>query len=156
MNPTLRPLSHRAEGCQPISGGEALVDLNGSLEEQKRFLVVLELPCVIKRNSAQEEIVGIDALGWLPSCTLDFSVSKSRLNGAKNACGNAVLKIEDIFQRTIESLGPNVSASGGVDQLGRDSNAVFGLTHAAFKQISHAKLAADLLHVDCFSLVNKA
>ncbi len=44
----------------------------------------------------------------------------------------------------------------GLDQLARDANPVAGLAHAAFEHVAHTQLAADLLHVDRFSLVGEA
>jgi hypothetical protein len=42
---------------------------------------------------------------------------------------------------------PEVSARGGVDELGVDSNTVIGLANAAFEYVSYAKLFRDLLNL---------
>ena len=59
-----------------------------------------------------------------------------------------VLQIEHIFERTLETVRPEMCSGFGIDKLTRDTQAISGLAHAAFEYVAHPKLAADLLHVD--------
>ena len=49
-----------------------------------------------------------------------------------------------------------MGAGSGVDQLSRDANAVPGSPDAAFENVTHAQLAADLLHVHRLAPVGEA
>ena len=53
------------------------------------------------------------------------------------------LHLEDIGEIAIVLLRPEVVAVGGVDELGRDANAVAGLAHAAFQQRRYVQLGSD-------------
>jgi large exoprotein involved in heme utilization and adhesion len=44
-------------------------------------------------------------------------------------------------------IGPQVRAGDRVDQLPRDANTVAAFSHRAFKDVTHAELAADLFNV---------
>src|SRR6516225_810239 len=43
-----------------------------------------------------------------------------------------------------------------VDELTRDTNAIPGLPHATFEDVTNPKLTADLFHIDDTTLVSKA
>src|SRR5262245_52867359 len=58
--------------------------------------------------------------------------------------GNLILNGEDILQLAVVTLGPAVRAGNGIDELGADADAIAGATDAAFEDIAHAELAADL------------
>jgi hypothetical protein len=64
---------------------------------------------------------------------------------------NLLLDGEDILNRPVISVGPQVSPSGGFYQLGRDPDAITGLTHAALDDISGAELPPNLAQIDAFS-----
>ncbi len=46
-----------------------------------------------------------------------------------------------------------MTAGGGVDELGVDSDLVPGPAHAAFEDIAHTELLGNLLHLHRFPLV---
>src|ERR1700678_1930971 len=56
----------------------------------------------------------------------------------------------------IEPVGPKVRASGGIDELSRDTHSVCRLANAPFQHVAYAKLTSDLLHRDRASLVSEA
>jgi hypothetical protein len=66
------------------------------------------------------------------------------------------LKVEDILQITVISISPEVRAAFGLEQLRGDANSVSGLTNAAFQDLSHAKFASYLAHVNRLALVYEA
>ena len=67
-----------------------------------------------------------------------------------------VLDGEDIVERTVVVVGPDVGAGSGVDQLSRDTNAVPGSPDTAFEHVAHAQLTADLFHVNRLAPVGEA
>ena len=64
-----------------------------------------------------------------------------------------VLHIEQVPALAVEPVGPEMRATLGVDQLGIDADAQTGSLNAAFEDVPHAKLAADLFHVHRLALV---
>src|SRR5262245_13906534 len=74
---------------------------------------------------------------------LNFSGHDARRDGANDAVGNLILHNENIFERTVVAVSPDMVTGGGVDELCRDTRAVSGLPYAALEHISHAELAAD-------------
>src|SRR5690349_14283605 len=66
-----------------------------------------------------------------------------------------VLHVEEVSQRFIEPLGPEMTASFGVDELHIDAHAVSAALNAAFEDIADVQLAPDRLHVKPPALVGK-
>ena len=67
-----------------------------------------------------------------------------------------VLKLEDVFERAVEAIGPEMRAGDRIDQLRGDAHPVAALAHRAFEHVAHAEFAADLLHVDGLPFVGEA
>src|SRR5207244_3814797 len=59
-------------------------------------------------------------------------------------------------ERTIEAVGPEMSAGFRIDQLPSDAHPAAAFAHRAFEHIAHAHFTADLLHIDRLSLVREA
>ena len=66
-----------------------------------------------------------------------------------------VLHVEEIGERLVEPLGPEMIAGLGVDQLHIDAHAVSAALDAAFQHIADVQLAADLLQIDGLALVGE-
>jgi hypothetical protein len=77
---------------------------------------------------------------------------QGRLDDAGNADRHLVLKLEDVFQETVEPVGPEMRAGRRVDQLRADAHAAAGLSHRAFEDIAHTQFTPDLLHVEYLPL----
>ena len=107
-------------------------------------------------QSPQIKIVGVQAVRALALRTLDLRLPQAWLDGADDAQRDLVLDFENVAERPVISLGPDVGAVRGLDELAGDANAVPGLAQAAFEHVAHAEFPADLLHVDGASLVGKA
>src|SRR5258708_18820445 len=105
--------------------------------------------------SLQDEIIGIEAIGALAFDALDLGEPQTRFDGADDGKRYLVLQGENIVGLAVIALGPDMRAGRGVDELPGDAHAIAGLAHAAFEHIAHAKLAADLLHVDSAALVGE-
>src|SRR5450755_2118449 len=98
------------------------------------------------RGRAQHEIVGLLAGGRLALGPLRFSQIDLRFDRRDHAARYAVLQIKYIFQCSIEAIGPEMGARGGVDQLPGYTDPITCLPDAAFKDVAHAELAAYLRH----------
>ena len=66
-----------------------------------------------------------------------------------------VLHVEEIGERLVEPVGPEMTASFGVDELHVDAHAVSAALNAAFEDIADVQLAPDRLHVERLAFVGK-
>jgi hypothetical protein len=69
------------------------------------------------RQRAQVEVIGAEAFGRLAAGALDLRLPQARFDRANDARGNLVLKLEDIVERAVEAVGPDMGAGRRVDQL---------------------------------------
>jgi hypothetical protein len=77
----------------------------------------------------QIEIVGGE-VGLLPrGGAAHLGGLQCGLNYASNADRHLVLKLEHVFERTVESIGPEMCAGECVDQLGGNAHATTRLAH---------------------------
>src|SRR5262249_45359553 len=65
------------------------------------------------------------------------------------------LEVEDIFERAVEAVGPEMRTGCRVDQLPSDAHPLASLAHRAFEHVADAELTPDLLHIDRLALVGK-
>src|SRR5438094_6837075 len=79
-----------------------------------------------------------------------------RFDHAGNAASHFVLEVEDVLERAVEPIGPEMRAGFGIDQLPCDPHPVAGLAHRAFEHVAYAKFARDTLHLDRLPLVGEA
>src|SRR6516225_12390159 len=99
-------------------------------------------------QGAKVEIVGVETVRALTLGSLYLGLAQTGFDRANDAQGNLVLHRENVVERAIVALGPDMPAAPRLDQLCRQTDAVASLAQAAFEDIAHAELAADLLHVD--------
>src|SRR5262249_46778417 len=97
-----------------------------------------------------------EALGWLAAGALDLRALELRRHGADDALGHLVLKLENILQRPVEPVRPDMPSGGRIDELRRDGHPVRRLAHAAFEQVADPELATDLPYVHGMTLVGEA
>jgi hypothetical protein len=74
-------------------------------------------------------------------------VTQLRLDRADDTARRLVLHLEDVVERAIEAVCPDVGACRRVDQLTGDAHAITGFAHRAFEDIAHAQFAPDLPQV---------
>jgi hypothetical protein len=79
----------------------------------------------------------------------------SRLGGGElgvqrvcQARDDIILHVEEIGERLVEPLGPQVTAGFGIDELHVDAHAGAGALNAALEDIADVQLAPDPLHVE--------
>ena len=87
----------------------------------------------------------------------------SRLGGdelgverARQARDDFVLHVEEIGERLVEPLGPEMIAGFGVDELDVDAHAVSAALDAALEHIADVQLAPDLLQIERLALVGES
>src|SRR5262249_25376679 len=105
-----------------VGGGKVSIELNGFVEQHQVLVVALPGPSIKARRRPEKVVVGIKAFSRLVPRTLDFGLLQFRRNRADNARSDLVLQIEDVIERAIEAIRPQVTTSGGVDQLSGDSH----------------------------------
>ena len=95
---------------------------------------------------------------------MGFGACSARRASAATSCGvqrvcqardDFVLHVEEIGQRLIEPLGPEMIACFGVDELHIDAHAVSAALNAALEDITDVQLAADRLHVERLAFVGE-
>src|SRR6185369_15654519 len=109
-----------------------------------------------KRRTPQVTVVGMMAVGWLVLGALDLGSLQLGGDRPHNIQRHLVLKIEDVSDFAIVTLGPDMCARIGLDELTGNPNAIADFAYAPFQHIADAKLAADLLDVHGSALVSEA
>src|SRR6516164_3645613 len=104
----------------------------------------------------QVRIIGAEIGGRAVGRAGGFGGLQRRLDDAGDAGRDLVLQLEDIFERTVEAVGPQMRPGQRVDQLRRDAHPSAGFAHRAFEHIADTELSADLLHLDRLAFVRKA
>ena len=61
-----------------------------------------------------------------------------------------ILKIENVLDRAIETVGPKVRSGSGLDELRGDAQAAARLAHAPLEDVSNPELAPCLPHIHDF------
>src|SRR5215471_7700280 len=79
-----------------------------------------------------------------------------RFDDAGDTDRHLVLQLENIFERAVEVVCPEMRAALGLDQLCGDAHPVAALAHTALKDIAHAEFAPHPLHIDELALVGEA
>jgi hypothetical protein len=79
-----------------------------------------------------------------------------RRDGAHDFGGYLLLQVENIFECTVEPIGPEMHACGSIDQLAGNAHLVPRFAHAPFEDIAHPELTPNLLHVHRAPLVGEA
>jgi hypothetical protein len=101
------------------------------------------------------QIPGVQAIGRFAPGAKIFRSIDLRLDRRDDGLGDLILHREHIGEIAVVALGPDMAAGCDIVQLRGDADAVAALAHAAFEQVSHAKLLGDLLHVHGLALIRK-
>lgn len=84
-----------------------------------------------------------------------LSAVELRFDGSHDLLRYLVLQIENIFQRAVKSIRPQMGTGGGVDELSGNTQTTSRLTYAAFEDIAHAEFSSYLLDVDGLAFVSE-
>jgi len=105
---------------------------------------------------AQIEVVSGQIGGRPAGRTGGLGGLQRRLDDPGDAGSHLVLKLEDIFERAVEPVGPQMRPGSRVDQLPCDPHPITGLPDRAFEDVAYAQFAADALNVDRLPFVGEA
>ena len=108
------------------------------------------------RQRAKIQIVGVEAFGTLSPRPFDLRPPQARLDDAGHLVGYLILQVENVLQRTVIFVGPEMRSGFSFEQLCRDAHASPGLAHASLQHVTHAKLTPDLARVDRLAFVDEA
>ena len=125
------------------------------VEQADRFPEILRGKSLDVPMGVHQAFPGTEFVGVLRLRSLDFRRHNSRRDCAGNLICHFVLDGENVFERAVITIGPDVMPVGGVDQLRVDADPVPGFPHAAFKHVTDTKLAPHLPNVDRLALVGE-
>src|SRR6266496_2530404 len=114
------------------------------------------LPRVDEWHSLQDEIISIQTVRSFAFDAFDLHASKARLDNADDAHCNLVLESEDIVERPIIALGPDMGASLRLNELAGDADTISCLAHTTLQHIAHTKFAGDSPYVQRLGFVDEA
>src|SRR5215472_19311277 len=118
------------------------------LREQRDCRLTLVLGQPPKQGTRSDQHVpGTKVLGRAVLRTNAFGFHQLWLDGSHNLPGDLVLKRKDVGQLAIVTVGPEVLAADGIDQLGGNPYAVAALADAPFQDVAHPEFAPDLTYV---------
>jgi hypothetical protein len=100
------------------------IDRQRSLQQRNGLPHALVGVGVSQCQGTQIEVIGIEALGRLAACALDLGLPQLGLDRAGDAGCDLILQIEDVVERAVEVIGPDMRAGGRVYQLERYSKSV--------------------------------
>ncbi len=124
--------SKKLRACATLSGVQPSIEPSQALK--------IEVHRVGVRRPFRASRLGDDELG----------VERTRQAG-----DDFVLHVEEIGERLVEPLGPEMTAGLGVDELHVDAHAVSAALNAALEDIADVQLAPDLLQIDGLALVSE-
>jgi hypothetical protein len=113
-------------------------------------------PCPHIGHRASDTAPGIQALRGPPLKAQVLRGKDLRFDRGNDHRGDLVLDREDVGNGAIVTLGPDMRAGRGIDELARNAQAIAGLANASFQNILHAKVSGDLADVGGLSLVGEA
>ena len=79
-----------------------------------------------------------------------FNCPHTRLKRAKDACGDTILKLEQIIGRSLEPLCPGRTIGGHVNQFAIDPESCLLPLHGPIEDIADIEIAGDLTQVCSF------
>src|SRR6266849_3114034 len=99
--------------------------------------------------------MGGEVVRWAVGRTEGFGGLQCRLDDAGDARRHLVLEVEDIFERAVEAVGPEMRAGFSFDQLHADAHPPTALPDRAFENVADTQLATDALYVDRLAFVGE-
>ena len=108
-------------------------------------------PPVVRAHSLKIEVHRVRARGPLGAPRLGDD--ELRVKGVGEAGDDLVLHVEQVGDRLVEPLRPEMIAALGVDELDVHPDAVGRALDAAFEHVAHVEFAPDLFEIDGLALV---
>jgi len=140
--PSLHPLGEATPTDQGRGRRVGGVDCKSPLQQRDALANCRRGVLVRKRKGTQIQIVRVKVFDRLAGRPLDLGLAQLRLDRADHVTCHLVLQGEDIIERTVETVGPDMRSGCRVDQLTSDPHSVARLAHATFEHLTHAQFAA--------------
>ena len=125
-----------------------------TIEKAERLRHILRGPTLIEPSQTLKvEVHRVGGRGLFGAARL--SDDELRIQRVSQARDDFVLHIEEIGQRLVEPLGPEMIARFGIDELHVHAHAVSAALNTAFEDIANVQLAADLLQIDVLAFIGE-
>src|SRR5215470_16566487 len=108
------------------------------------------------RQGAQIDIIRGEIIRRSFARSADLRSLQCRFDDTGDARRHFVLKLENVFERAVEPVGPKMRARYRVDQLPCDADHLTCLAHGPFKHVPDTKFPTDPLHIDRLALVGES
>ena len=104
-----------AQGSVPVRCRVVRVEPQRLIQETQCLVGVRRRVRMGMRQGAEVEVIGVEAVGPLAARPLDLGVSQRRLDRADDALGQSILQIENVLDRALELVGPDVGRRRYID-----------------------------------------
>src|SRR6266851_2538568 len=131
MQPPAQKKTMMAHGGEGVRQRICRIERERAFEQHERVGHLRRHPGIDVRLRLQDKVVSIEAVGPFALHALEFGAPQAGLDGADHVQGNLVLKRENVIERTIETLGPQMSPGLRLYHLSRDADTTAILTHAS-------------------------
>src|ERR1700726_4455265 len=125
------------------------------VEAERGFEKTAGLPRCLERAMSvpgspalKSAIDGVEAVGMFARRPAALRHDQLDVDGMGQAGGDLVLHIQEVGALLVEAFGPQMRAALRINELRVESDPFARVLHAAFEDVSHAELAADLAGVD--------
>src|SRR6266702_7909446 len=123
-------MAHRGKRMrQRISG----IECECPFKKHQRLCYLRGHPGINVRLCLQDQVIGVEALRPLAFDALDFGPAKGRLVRADHVEGDLVLKRENVVQRTVETLRPQIACGLRLYHMRGDADPVAVLAQASLQ-----------------------
>src|SRR5207248_9805074 len=95
-------------------------------EQLDRLGKILVTSMVNPRQRTQIEVVGVEAFGRLSRGALDLRTTQLGFDRASNARCDLILQLENVVERAVEAVSPDMGSRRRVYQLPCDAHTVAG------------------------------
>src|ERR1700754_2980432 len=84
-----------------------------------------------------------------------LGLDKRGVKRNSNSCGDFILHFEQIGERLVEPICPEMCACFCVHKLNVDANSIFTSPHRTLEHVTHVQIATDLLEIDGLAFVSE-
>ena len=92
--------------------------------EQRHAERAVRHSCIRERRRAQHKVVGVEIIGPFALDALNFGLTQARLDRGNHTRRQFVLQREDVVERSVVTIGPDVAPGLRFDELAGDAHAV--------------------------------
>ncbi len=154
-SPSLNPLHPPTDADHRCRRRVRRIDRQRLPGEDDRFAkAVFGIPVGLCQ-CAQIKVVGRKVRGRLARGAFDLGLAQFWFDRTGDVGRDLILQIENVVERALEVVGPDVSAGRRVDQLSGDAHPVGGFAHAALEHVAHAQFPRHLRDVERLALVGE-